>query len=102
MKYNAILPRLLDVAADALFGAGDPDPHVVDVEVGPGRGLRDMAAVGGGFLLLAGPGDNPADACAGWVLLDWDGRARRPGPWRASTSRGWRCGPISAAATTRS
>ena len=71
---------ILDVAADALFADGDPDPHVVDVQVGTGRGLRDMAAVAGGFLLLAGPGDNPDDAGAGWALLGWDGKSPETRP----------------------
>ena len=47
--------HIVIVDADALFSQPKPAAEVVQVPVGVGRGLRDMAAVKGGFLLLNGP-----------------------------------------------
>jgi len=62
--------KILSVAPDALFAGGDASPQVFDVEVGEGRGIRDLLAVSDGILVLAGPDDDDGDV--GWIVLRWD------------------------------
>ena len=68
---------VLAVDADALFDARavlDPKTSVTRLALGRHRGIRDMVAVQGGLLLLAGPDDSPASQDAGWVVAWWDGK----------------------------
>lgn len=46
---------------------------LLDIADGDGRGVRDMQAVDGGFLILAGPDDDPDHAKIPWRVLLWDG-----------------------------
>lgn len=69
---------VLSVDADALFAGGDPGAHVDRITVGRGRAVRDLTAVDGGFLALAGPDDSPANNGAGWTIVEWDGRTSLP------------------------
>ena len=65
---------VLAVDADALFTpSGTVQATVTPLMLGAGRGIRDMEAVGEGFLLLAGPDDLPAHQGVGWTLAWWDG-----------------------------
>lgn len=73
--------RVLSVNAQALFEGGDARAEVTQLALGPQRGIRDMLAVNGGFLLLAGPDDSPASQKGDWAVWWWDGTAapRSPG-----------------------
>ncbi len=58
------------------FGSPIGDPEVLFVNLG-GRGVRDLAGVEDGLLILAGPvGDGPGS----YQLYLWDGRDGVPGP----------------------
>lgn len=66
---------ILAVDAAALFDGGDPKASVTPIEVGAGRGIRDMVAAKTGFLLLAGPDDDPANQeSVNWTIAWWDGK----------------------------
>ena len=57
------------------FGSPIGEPEVLFVNLG-GRGVRDLAQVEGGLLILAGPvGDGPGS----YQLYQWDGRDAVPG-----------------------
>ena len=66
---------VLAVDADALFTSSD-EVHaaVTPLDLGAGRGIRDIEAVDNGFLLLAGPDDAEANQSVGWTLVWWDGK----------------------------
>jgi hypothetical protein len=65
---------ILAVDAEALFKGGDAKANVTRIKVGAGRGIRDMVAVTGGFLLLTGPDDDPANQeRVKWSIAWWDG-----------------------------
>lgn len=76
------LAQVFSVGAKAMFGeAGDSlAPKLDEVRVGDRRGVRDMAAVKAGILLLAGPDDDARDdddpaeqgEPAAWLLLLWN------------------------------
>ncbi|CAN5451616.1 hypothetical protein BH10PSE16_BH10PSE16_24320 [soil metagenome] len=69
---------VLAVDTDALFDAQatrDPKASVTRLALGRNRGIRDMVAVTGGLLLLAGPDDSRANQDAGWVVAWWDGQS---------------------------
>jgi hypothetical protein len=66
-KHAYILP----VPADALFTSPVPDSTPFTVEVGQGRGIRDLLGVPEGVLLLIGPDDDSEDT--GWSVGLWDG-----------------------------
>jgi hypothetical protein len=66
-KQTYILP----VHADQLFSSGDLSAMPFTVEVGGGRGIRDLLAVPEGLLLLVGPDDGSPDV--GWSVALWDG-----------------------------
>lgn len=75
---------ILDVGISSLFGAGPAPngagPRLVPIQVGAGRGIRDLAAVHDGFVVLAGPDDDThADKDAGFTLSFWDGTAPAAG-----------------------
>lgn len=68
---------VLAVDADALFSASPAEKvhaSLTPLQVGAGRGIRDMVAVAHGFLVLAGPDDEPTHGNAGWTVLWWDGQ----------------------------
>jgi hypothetical protein len=66
---------ILEVDAGGLFEGGPINPHVTQIEVGPGRGIRDLHATEDGLIILAGPDDDKANADAGWLLGVWTGQA---------------------------
>ena len=67
---------VLAVDAEALFTpAGAVKASVTPLVLGTGRGIRDMEAVGKGFLLLTGPNDAEAHQSVGWTVAWWDGQA---------------------------
>jgi hypothetical protein len=65
-KHAYILP----VPADSLFAGPAPDSRPFRVEVGKGRGIRDLLAVPEGVLLLIGPDDDSEDT--GWSVALWN------------------------------
>ena len=70
---------VLSVDTDALFdptGRADAKAVVSTVALGAHTGIRDMVAVTGGFLLLAGPDDERASQKAvDFSVWFWDGRS---------------------------
>ena len=46
---------VLSAAVDGVFGSGNLAAKVHPLALGPGRGIRDLARVDGGILVLAGP-----------------------------------------------
>jgi hypothetical protein len=66
-KHAYILP----VPANELFAGPVPASRPITVEVGRGRGIRDLLAVAEGLLLLIGPDDDSEDT--GWSVALWDG-----------------------------
>jgi len=60
---------VLEVAADALFGATPPAPVAHKLHLGVGYGIRDMARVGDTFMILAGAsgGADLAPTIWAWV-----------------------------------
>ncbi|MBC7548705.1 MAG: DUF3616 domain-containing protein [Polaromonas sp.] len=81
--------KLLSVDADALFDPthrADPKAVFSTVALGAHTGIRDMVAVTGGFLLLAGPDDERASQkTVDFSVWFWDGRQApgQPGTARA-------------------
>ena len=71
--------KLLSVDAEALFdptGRANPKAVVTTVALGAHTGIRDLVAVTGGFLLLAGPDDERASQkSVDFSVWFWDGRA---------------------------
>ena len=65
---------VLAVDADALFTSGDVHASFTPLAVGAGRGIRDLAAVQTGLLVLAGPDDDEAHKKQGWAISWWDGK----------------------------
>ncbi|KQP18326.1 DUF3616 domain-containing protein [Pseudorhodoferax sp. Leaf267] len=66
---------IASVDADAFFSGADAGLTVTRVPVGYRRGLRDMAVVPQGILLLAGPDDHPDSRDAGWAVSLWDDKS---------------------------
>lgn len=61
---------VLSVPVDAVFGGASPDARLRLLPLGEGRGVRDLAAYGGGVLVLAGPtASDPGPYAIYW----WDG-----------------------------
>lgn len=52
---------IMDVDADALFSGGALDRKVQEVKLGKNTGIRDLAAVSGGLLILSGPVQKKGD-----------------------------------------
>ena len=73
--------KLLSVDADALFdptGRADPKAVVSTLALGAHTGIRDLVAVTGGFLLLAGPDDERASqTTVDFSVWFWDGVSRQ-------------------------
>jgi hypothetical protein len=67
---------VLGVQAAGLFDTAGPDARVTFLDLGEGRGIRDLQSVSSGFLVLAGPGDDPTDSAVGYVLAFWDGESK--------------------------
>lgn len=65
---------IASVDAEAFFAGTDPRFAVTRVLVGDRRGLRDMAVVSDGIVLLAGPDDHPHSSAAGWTVSLWNDR----------------------------
>ena len=72
--------RVLSVDAQALFEGGDVRPTLTSLGLGKQRGIRDMLAVNGGFLLLAGPDDSPSSQGGDWTIWWWDGKSAAATP----------------------
>ena len=72
--------KILSIDADAFFKGLDASPEVFPVEVGAGRGIRDLLTVTDGILILAGPDDDEANELKGWIVMHWDGKDRAPRP----------------------
>jgi hypothetical protein len=72
---------VLSVATEAVFGSSDAGSAVVSIDVGAGRGVRDLLAVDDGLLVLAGPDDDAANETVAWTIghlgLNGDGAPAR-------------------------
>jgi hypothetical protein len=65
---------ILSTNARQLFESRTPKAEITQIDVGSGRGIRDLAAVKEGILVLAGPDDDAANEKVGWILGLWDGK----------------------------
>ncbi len=66
---------VMSVGVDAVFGNAPAKPHVFPIALSDGMGVRDLATVEGGFLVLSGPEMNePGEA----QLFFWDGQSTSP------------------------
>lgn len=65
---------VLSVNSNALFDSADAAAQLNRVALGTHRGIRDMVAVDGGFLLLAGPDDGKTSQSLAWTISLWDGK----------------------------
>lgn len=68
---------VLSVDAGALFEGGDTAPRITMLEVGGGRGIRDMVTVADGILILAGPDDQLENEDRDWFVGLWDPRGSK-------------------------
>jgi hypothetical protein len=66
---------VLTVDAKALFEGTDPQARVTMLQVGKGRGIRDLTKTESGIFVLAGPDDDSANDKSGWIVALWDGVA---------------------------
>ena len=65
----------MSVNIDAAFGNAPARPQVFPIRLGDGMGVRDLAAVADGFLVLSGPeADRPGEPS----LFFWDGQSGAP------------------------
>lgn len=72
---------VLRVSVASVFSPAAPmESKAFSLRLGPGVGLRDIAAVNGGFLLLTGP---EADADGPSEIYFWNGADTRPTRWSA-------------------
>jgi hypothetical protein len=70
---------ILSVDTEAFFNDKEPKANVTLLELGAGRGIRDMVAVNNGFLLLTGPdGDEKNESTVNWKIDWWDGKSVTP------------------------
>jgi Protein of unknown function (DUF3616) len=66
---------VMSVNIDAAFGNAPARPQVYPINLGDGMGVRDLATVADGFLVLSGPeADEPGEA----DLFFWDGQSAAP------------------------
>ena len=65
---------ILSVALNSLFGSGAPNAHVHRLRLGDGQGVRDLASLGDGFLVLSGPS---ADGPGRYAVYWWDGDSEK-------------------------
>jgi hypothetical protein len=61
---------VLSAPLDALFDGGGAQHGLFRLPLGPGRGIRDLAAFEDGILILAGPG---AGQSGTYAIYSWDG-----------------------------
>jgi hypothetical protein len=61
---------VLSAPLDALFDGGGAQHRLFRLPLGPGRGVRDLAAFESGILILAGPA---ASDCGTYAIYSWDG-----------------------------
>ena len=66
---------VMSVNIDAAFGNAPARPQVFPINLGDGMGVRDLATVAGGFLVLSGP---EADERGEADLFFWDGQSGAP------------------------
>ncbi|MEP9352447.1 DUF3616 domain-containing protein [Xanthobacter sp. KR7-65] len=79
---------ILKVPADALFAGPTPNGEMLSVRL-DGNGVRDLAAVPGGFLILAGlPGDDDDLPQRRSVIHFWDGQGETTKPLAQIISTG--------------
>ena len=74
---------IVRVATEGAFGAAEARPEVFPLPLSPGVGVRDLARVDGGFLVLTGPELPEADGQSGSAqVVFWreDGTLRPLGP----------------------
>jgi hypothetical protein len=72
---------ILETNANDLFNGGAPTLRRHELPLGPGRGVRDLAAVRDGFLLIAGAslsGDDAEPEADGFTLYFWPGPGQAP------------------------
>lgn len=72
---------VLEINAQELFGGRSPALRRHDLPLGPGRGVRDIAAIHDGFLLIAGAsasGDDAEPEAHGFALYFWPGPGHPP------------------------
>jgi len=62
---------VLSVPIDALFGDGTAEHTLYKLPLGNGQGVRDLAPLNDGFLVLAGPS---ADGGGAYSVFWWDGK----------------------------
>lgn len=68
---------VMSVGIDTAFGNAPAEPQLFPIALGDGVGVRDLATVEGGFLVLSGPEMNePGEA----NLFFWDGQSTAPKP----------------------
>ena len=63
---------VLSAPLDALFDGGAAQHKLFRLPLGPGRGVRDLAALEGGILILAGP---VASEAGTYAIYSWDGES---------------------------
>lgn len=70
---------IVSVDKDALFSnsAADLRLQIKRLDVAPGHGVRDMAAVNDGLLLIIGPDDRKDDQALPSMLALWDGQSSK-------------------------
>lgn len=88
---NPVVPAatILKVPAAALFSGPAPGAEVLRVGLDAGNGVRDLAPVAGGFLILAGLGRSDDHlAVRRSVIHFWDGRSESAKPLAQITSSG--------------
>lgn len=73
---------VLTVGARALFERERAKVDVTFLKVGKGRGIRDLAPVKEGILVLAGPDDDKSNEKVGWTVGLWDGVPRKKARYR--------------------
>jgi hypothetical protein len=68
---------VMDVDAGAVFGHGPVKPVVHALKLGKDIGIRDLAAVKSGFLVLAGPAPGVSGSGPGidYPVFHWDGKS---------------------------
>ncbi|MBX9932097.1 MAG: DUF3616 domain-containing protein [Methylobacterium sp.] len=72
---------ILSVPLDVLFDGAAGQAKLHRLDLGDGRGIRDLVAFKNGFLVLGGPLKDPSDdavASGDYVVRWWDGAASRP------------------------
>lgn len=67
--------HVMSVEIEAIFGDATAHPKVFEIALGKGAGVRDLATVAGGFLILSGP---EADETGPADLFFWNGKSREP------------------------